>query len=550
MKILKVEIYSPKIEPLRKVSFKSEGLSVIYGEVEKPKSSVDTTNSIGKTVLLKILNVILGANNSGKETIKGLKDYRVKSEIEYEGTEYNVNLIIGSSKDYYVNDDKMNLTKYRNFFNLNRSIISKQVMLEKRKSLLSTISKNSNKDDISAILNLLYLDNIQELFKVIKQKQDEIAIIGKYKKTTKEDTSNLQKEEFNLQMRKKVIDDELQDINNRLNKLNLSDNIEKIVQKRAVIDKNLKEKVNEIKLNQLRIEKYNEVLDDSTGEEISLDEVEKYYDMVNAEIPDMVKRKLQEVEDFYKYLIQDKNEIYKSQIISLTNNNELLERDVKKLKIELDSLSEIISENDSFKEAIKIYDEKTKEKNEIEIRISEINGKLNQINNTQTLKGNIDILYSDLYKEFEEAQLRIERYKEFVYRMVNTIYGQENRNPYLNISIADGSRKYQTMPIKIDLSIDGDSGEGITAVKYLLFDLMIMNFNDQLDFLIEDSACFEGIDRRQIKNILIESEKISKDNNKQLIVTLNKYLVSDYEDIKDSIVLTLSENDTLLNIKF
>ncbi len=67
MKMLQVKIYSPDLELLREVKFKEIGLSIIYGNVEKPNNDNETSNSIGKTVLLKILNVILGANNSGKK---------------------------------------------------------------------------------------------------------------------------------------------------------------------------------------------------------------------------------------------------------------------------------------------------------------------------------------------------------------------------------------------------------------------------------------------------------------------------------------------------
>ncbi len=126
---------------------------------------------------------------------------------------------------------------------------------------------------------------------------------------------------------------------------------------------------------------------------------------------------------------------------------------------------------------------------------------LQKINNTQSIRANIDILYSELYKEFENANLKINRYKQFIYEMVNKIYIEETRNPYLSINISDGRQKYKAIPVKIDLSIDGDDGEGIGAVKCLLFDFLIMNYNEEIEFLIEDSSCFEGIDRRQVKKI-------------------------------------------------
>ena len=549
MKILEVKIYSPDNELLREVNFNENGLSIIYGEVEKPNNNNETTNSIGKTVLLKILNVILGAKNSGKDTIKGLKDYKVKSKIKSDDKEYEVSLVIGNSKEYFIDNKKMNLTKYKEFFNIERSYFSKQIMLEKRKNLISNVSKNSTKDDYATVLHLLYLDEIEDIFTKIKKKQDEIDIIGKYNKSFKEDTTELKKEQFNLEMKKKQIDDELSDLNNKLETLKISENIEEIAQKRTLVDQNIKDIAEKIQLNEIKIKKYNEILNDSNDNNISLQEVEKIYEVANIEIPEMVKRKLKEVEDFYKNLLDDKSQIYKEQIEKLEKNNQELKNSINIAKQELDMLSGIISENDSFREAIKIYDIKTKDKIEIDTQISEISGKLTQINNTQNIKGNIDILYSELYKEYENAQLKINRYQKFIYDIVNKIYIEETRNPYLSFTISD-VYKYIAMPLKIDLSIEGDSGEGITAVKFLLFDLMIMNFNEKIEFLIEDSACFEGIDRRQIINLIEEAQNISNKTQKQLIISLNKYLISDYDRIKDNIVLTLSENNTLLNLKF
>jgi len=550
MKILQVKIFSPDSQELRVVDFKETGLSIIFGDVEKPDNENETSNSIGKTVLLKIINVIFGGNNSGKDTIHGLRDYKINACVKYKEDLYDIDLVIGSSKNYYINGQKMNITKYKEFFGIDRGSFSKQIMLEKRKGLISIVSPNATKDDYCIVLNLLYLNKIEEVFKKIKKNQDEIEIIGKFKNNFKEDISTLEKEEFNLEMKKKQFDDELNKLNEKIQTLKISDNIEEIVRSRTEIDQKIKDIAEKIKLNDISIGKYQEMLEDSQKNDISLKEVETIYEKAQIQIPDMIRKKLEEVEEFYKCLIDDKKDIYQSQIKSLKSSNDKMQIEISELKIKLDNLSEIISENDLFREAIKIYDIKTKEKMEIDSKISEINGKLTQISNTQNLKAEIDILYTQLLKEFEEATIIINKYKEFVYNIVNKIYGEEKRNPYLSISISNTSRKYKTMPLKIDLTIDGDDGEGIGAVKCLLFDLLILNYNNDIEFLIEDSSCFEGIDRRQIKNILVEMEKISIEKNKQLIVTLNKYLVSNMDELNDRIVLKLNENNTLLNIKF
>ena len=549
MKILKVEIFSPKYEKLREVLFNECGLSIIYGDVEKPKNANETSNSIGKTVLLKIVNVILGTKNSGKDTIKGLDGFIVRAKVKHNSINYDVEITIGDSKSYYIDGKKYTLAKYKEKFNINRSYFGKQIILDKRKGLISSISKKPNKDDISVVLKLLYLEKIEDIFSKIKKMQDEIELINKYNKNFKEDINNLERDKFNCEMKKSEIDGELEILNEKIKTLKLSDNISEIAQRRAMLDYEIKSKNEKIKMNSIRISKYEQMINDTTNNDLSLDEVEKIYSIAKIEIPELLKRTLFDVEIFYKSLLEDKNNIYNKQIIDLNKANKVMFDELSCEQKELDELSEIISENDSVKEAIKIYDLKTKEKMEIDSKISEIVGKLTQINNSKELKLQIDNSLTELEDCFNSYQSKINEYRRFIYDLVKFIYGDE-RNPYLNINLTESSYKYRAMPVTIDLNFDGDSGEGLTSAKYLMFDLLIMNYSREVEFLIEDSSCFEAIDRRQIKNILKEGIRLSSINNKQLIISLNKYSIEDFEDISKYIVLSLNENDTLLNIKF
>ena len=422
-------------------------------------------------------------------------------------------------------------------------------MLDKRKGLLSSIAKKPNKDDISVVLKLLYLENVESIFMKIKKMQDEIELINKYNNNFKDDISGLEREQFNNEMKKKQVDEELDVLNERIKTLKLADNISEIAQKRAALDQNIKYKNEKLRVNNIRISKYEQIINDSKANTISLIDVEKIYNNAKVEIPLLLKKNLSDVEIFYKNLLDDKNDLYNKQVSELKKSNKKISEELEVEQQELDRLSEIISENDTVREAIKIYDLKTKEKINVESRISEINAKLTQINNSKNLKSEIDSSLIELEESFENSKLKINNYREYIYDLVKQIYG-DDRNPYLNISVTNTSRKYQAMPVNIDLTFDGDTGEGLMSAKFLLFDYLIMNYTKEVDFLIEDSSCFEAIDRRQIKNILQEGIKISEKNDKQLIVSLNKYSLEDVKDIEDYIVLSLNENNTLLNIKF
>ena len=143
-------------------------------------------------------------------------------------------------------------------------------MLEKRKGLLSNIAKKANKDDISVVLKLLYLDDIENIFIKIKKKQDEIELINKYNKSFKEDATELEKEKFSNEMKRKQIDEELRIINERIKTLKVSENISEISQKRASLDEKIKRQNEKLKLNNIKISNYEQVIRDSHEKNISL----------------------------------------------------------------------------------------------------------------------------------------------------------------------------------------------------------------------------------------------------------------------------------------
>ena len=421
-------------------------------------------------------------------------------------------------------------------------------MLEKRKNLISNISTKANKEDISSVLKLLYLDDINIVFRKIKKLQDNIDLIAKFNNLNKDDLDTLEGELFNLKMKKKVSDNELSSLSKKIKKLKISEEIIQVSQKRAELDQIIKRKGEDIKINNIRIENYFQLIEDAKKSNITSADVNRIYTSAMIEIPMLIKKRLKEVEKFYLSLSNDKINLYTRQIKILEKNNKQLMDELTVDSEELDKLSEIISLNTSVEEAIKIYDLKSKEKSEIDNLIAEINGKISKINDSKNIKSEIDVELKNLEDEFKNNGILIEKYREFIYKLVEKIYG-DNRQPYLNITPTNSNRKYKTMPISISLNYIGDSGEGLTSAKYLIFDYLLMNYNSYVDILIEDSSCFEAIDRRQIKNIINEGITISNKKNKQYIITLNKYLLDDINIIKDYIIVILKENDTLLNVK-
>ena len=53
MKILNLRIISPNNQEIQNIKFKKDGLSLIYGDISMPDDKSKTSNSLGKSLLLK-----------------------------------------------------------------------------------------------------------------------------------------------------------------------------------------------------------------------------------------------------------------------------------------------------------------------------------------------------------------------------------------------------------------------------------------------------------------------------------------------------------------
>jgi len=102
------------------------------------------------------------------------------------------------------------------------------------------------------------------------------------------------------------------------------------------------------------------------------------------------------------------------------------------------------------------------------------------------------------------------------------------------------------------LRIQGEGGEGVMEVKKNIMDILLFKYNTKYDVLILDSSCFNGIDTRQIQGLLSTIESVCKEENKQAIISINKYQLTDefVKIVEENRAIELSEDDKLLGFDF
>lgn len=554
MKILELKIKDSLGEEKNKIKFKEKGINYIFGDIQEPENKKATINSLGKTLLLKFIDYIFGANEDNKIIKEKIKGYTLEAVILVENKKIKVKRILGNSKEITVNDEIYSLSEYKKIFSINRSLYTKQIILSKKNNEISNRDKASE-DDVLSVLKLLNLKDIVNNVKNIYTLQNNIKDLKKSKQNllslySKSNTEEIDKEIFFIDKEVEKKEIELKKISNKIQKLEVSD-----IQKDTIKEyENQSQKLKKLQIkyekNKIESERLHNFIEDSNKVDISTEHILKIYKKTEQEIPNMIKKKLEEVEKFHQKVYEERKEFLEDRVKKINDENKNLEIKIEEISENIDKIGFLISQNKIYQESIELFKKYNDDLNELKFKqgsfskIKDLEEKINDKNK------NLEINFEqtkDIRKNYDNV---IKKYSDFIYDLVQKIY-DENLGVYFDIKIRE--KHIKNRPVIFDFSLKGDGGEGINEVKKNLMDILIFKYNKILDFFLQDSSCFNGIDTRQISGLLKEIDKISNETGKQSIIAINKYQLDDEDIIKiveKNSILTLSENNKLLGIDF
>lgn len=554
MKILELKIKDSLGEEKNKIKFKEKGINYIFGDIQEPENKKATINSLGKTLLLKFIDYIFGANEDNKIIKEKIKGYTLEAVILVENKKIKVKRILGNSKEITVNDEIYLLSEYKKIFSINRSLYTKQIILSKKNNEISNRDKASE-DDVLSVLKLLNLKDIVNNIKNIYTLQNNIKDLKKSKQNllslySKSNTEEIDKEIFFIDKEVEKKEIELKKISNKIQKLEVSD-----IQKDTIKEyENQSQKLKKLQIkyekNKIESERLHNFIEDSNKVDISTEHILKIYKKTEQEIPNMIKKKLEEVEKFHQKVYEERKEFLEDRVKKINNENKSLEIKIDEISKTIDKIGFLISQNKIYQESIELFKKYNDDLNELKFKqgsfskIKDLEEKINDKNK------NLEINFEqtkDIRKNYDNV---IKEYSDFIYDLVQKIY-DENLEVYFDIKIRE--KHIKNRPVIFDFSLKGDGGEGINEVKKNLMDILIFKYNKILDFFLQDSSCFNGIDTRQVSGLLKEIDKISNETGKQSIIAINKYQLDDEDIIKiveKNSILTLCENNKLLGIDF
>lgn len=555
MKILELIIKNPQGESIKEIKFNEVGVSFVYADIQDPSNLKKTINSLGKTLLLKFIDYIFGANEDFLVVKEPIHGFKLKATVKYENKYFTVLRTLGNSEDIYIDEKKYNLSEYKKFFQLERKLLGKQIILNKKATQISQRT-NMSKEDVISCLELLGLIDILKEINNIYNAQDRTKELKKNKSELVSfygnfDIKQIDEEIYFIDKEVERLSTELEKVGNKIKTIEISEVQKDIVKEYSEKSEELKRIKRNYEINKFESDRLLKFIEDSNKVDISSEHILAIFNKARQEVPEMVKKTINEVEEFHKKVYEERKEFLNKKIsVTLSEMKEMNEK-IEFLSAEIDRIGVIISENEVYKEAIELY-----EKYSSDLQIAKYKqGKLSQVKNIDDEIAKED---SSLSASFiRAAELRkgydgiIQVYRDFIFDITKFIYDTDV-NSYFDIKIR--KKHLKNRPVTFEFTLKGDTGEGVGEVKKNLMDYLICRYNNQLRIMIQDSSCYNGIDPRQIVGMLAQLNNISEISRKQIIVSINKYQLGNYDsvikEVEEKSSIILSENHKLLEFDF
>jgi len=554
----------------REIRFKP-GFNVILAERVGEATDKDSRNGLGKSTLIEIIHFCLGASTKKDEglrvkelenwtfildvTLKG-KDYSVyRNTLDFSKVKIEGDVSAWPIKPVYDRDEKKYILSVKDWnVVLGYLVFGLPIETSEKKysptfrSLISYFMRRGvgafqepfkhfpqqKEWDIQANnafllgLNWEYAVDFQEL------KDKEKAFI-----------------EFNRAERL-ILKDELARIEKELKSFEVHPQYGKIQEEVNGLTKEIHDIANRNTMNRQVLDKYRESVVEE--KDVSIDKVEQVYREAGLVFAAGLLRKLGEVSDFHKQLIENRKEYLHSEIIRLSREIAEQESEIEKLSNKRAELMQILETHGALAEYMKLQERA----GILRQRLEEIKNRSENSMLYKDGKNSIRIakeeLYQKMVRDFQDRFLQLEKALKYYNRFSKNLYSELG---FLSIDLLDTGYGFQ-------VEIKRAGSQGIGYMKVFCYDLMLVLLSSGAGrdwrSLIHDSTIFDGVDERQIAKALELAAHEAGAGDIQYICALNSDNVP-YDDFSEPfktefgkhVIITLTDatdDGGLLGIRF
>lgn len=552
MKLLSLRANQPSFHP---IIFK-DGINIIVGKQVAPHNENDgnTYNGVGKSLIIHLIHFCLGANKIDSFA-KKLPEWEFTLRFEIDGEEYISTRCTDEQSKVVFCGEKITVKAMRQKMlelcfgitnppkNLTWTTLFSRFSRRYRTCYATFDSFVPKESDYSRILNNCYLLGM-DIDLVISKKE------LRDKQTAAKDTERAIKKDplfKQYYLGKNDAELDVADLEYRITELKkeisqfkVSNNYHEL--EREADDKSYEKK--RLENQRTLISNYIRNIEKAFSEtaQVKEEKLLMIYEAANVEIPEMVKKSIDEVLQFHSSLLLTRNARLRKELNRQKIQLNGIDEQIKVLGQRMDELLDYLNSHGALEEYVAL----TKQ-------LSSLNSELNRIQDYQRiLKAYRDTeldIKASLIAEDKQTEEYLESEKEYL-AALRSQYGNFAKRFYpkkrSGLVIRNNSGE-NMLRYTLDARIEDDSSDGVNEVRIFCFDLLLlMCKQSKIQFTIHDSRLFANMDPRQREMLFRIVYEKCQDDSLQYVCSINEDAIISFQTLMSKEEFTQIVNDNII----
>lgn len=565
MKLIKLTANKDSFHP---VIFR-EGINIVVGKKTNPGNTVDgkTFNGVGKSLIIHLLHFCLCSNKIDTLEQK-LPEWTFTLFFSHEDIEHKISRNTSKQNEIFLDGEKIKLNEARQ--RLLKYTVNEDVVISFRELLTSVLRRNrssydkynrsdSRQDDYQSLLRIGFLLGLDA--ELIKRKHDLRTAQEALKKTESAFKKDPIFREYycgtsDAQLDADELECEIDRVKTELAAFKVSSNYHEIENQANELSFAKKRLENEISVLENNIKNIYAAL--NIQADMSVQSVVQMYEAATIEVPEMLKKSLNDVELFHTSLVQTREIRLKGELRRIEEELQVKVKALESLGTKMDQLLAYLNTHGALEEY-----------SAINSQLTDLMVKLNHIKEYQNMLRAFQTKLNDLKDELTLENRRAEAYlddSEEKLKALRKQYREMTKKFYPKKKsglVVENNTGENQLRFNIDARIEDDSSDGVNEVKIFCFDfLLLLQKTTNFEFLFHDSRLLANMDPRQRTMLYRVAYDLCKENGFQYITTINEDALKtikeamepeEYREIIDEgIILTLkddSANSKLLGVQ-
>lgn len=558
MKLLSLKSDHSSFHP---VIFK-DGVNIIVGKQVAPHNENDgnTYNGVGKSLTLHLIHFCLGSNSINSLAAK-LPEWKFTLEFEIDGKRYTSTRDTKEQNKIDFCGERISVKEMRETMlelcfgitsppkNLTWNTLFARFARRSRSSYTKYDSFTTRETDYSKLLNNCYLLGIDiDLIVSKKELRDRQTMARDTEKAIKNDPFFKQ-----YYLGKNDAELDVADLEYRISDLKREISAFKVSKNYHELEKEADDKSYEKKSLENRralVTKYIKNIEQSFDEtaEVKEEKLLKVYEAAKIEIPEMIKKKMEDVLAFHNNLLSNRNLRLSKELQKQKQELKHIDEQIKSLGQRMDELLSYLDSHGALEEYVALTKQLTSLNNELN-RIREYQKILKAYRDTELdIKATMiaEDKQADEYLESEKDKLTDLRNRYWNY--AKRFYPKKRSGLVIRNNLGENMLRYM-----LDARIEDDSSDGVNEVRMFCFDLLLLTCQKgKIEFIMHDSRLFANMDPRQREMLFRIVNEVCQEKHFQYICSINEDAMVSFEPlmsemeykqlIRENIILELNDD--------